>query len=133
MDAPQSQTDTLPQVLVVDDETGLRDMLRWHLTEHHVLVETAQNAFEATRLLARHPFDLVITDYTMPQRDGMKLLQEVKGSTPETEVIIMTGFGTVEMAVEAMREGAFDFILKPFDLHHFLERVHAALKKGLTK
>ena len=61
-----------------------------------------------------NPFDLVITDVRMPRKDGMTLLREIKKTSPQTPVVVVSGYGTVETAVEAMRDGAFDYILKPF-------------------
>jgi DNA-binding NtrC family response regulator len=114
-------------VLVVDDEGGFRDMLQWYLKEHDLHVEVAKDGAEAVARAAEGKYSLVITDLTMPRLDGLKLLEEIKKMMPETAVIVITGFGTVETAVQAMRKGAFDFILKPFDLEFLIKRIKQAL------
>jgi DNA-binding NtrC family response regulator len=114
-------------VLVVDDEPGLRKMLEWELTHHGMTVETAENGAEGVQMASRKAFDVIISDVTMPEMDGLKLLQEIKRSAPQTAVIIATGFGAVETAVFAMQKGAFDFILKPYDLEHLLACVKKAV------
>ncbi len=114
-------------VLVVDDESGYRDMLQWSLKKYAVHVDVAKDGAEALHLIANSHYSVIITDITMPRLDGLKLLDEVKKSNPQAFVIIVTGFGTVESAVYAMKKGAFDFILKPFDLEVLLNRVKQAL------
>ncbi len=76
--------------------------------------------------MKKKKFDVVITDITMPQMDGIKLLEEVKKISPTTEVIVVTGFGAVETAVFAMRQGAFDFVIKPYDLDYLMACVKKA-------
>lgn len=122
-----------PRILVVDDEVGLREMLRWSLVEKGFEVEMASNGDEAAQLLGKGKFSLVLTDHAMPELDGLKLLQKVKKTFPEIPVIIMTGFGTVETAVHAMKEGAFDFILKPFDMDYLVRRLQEALSGAAPK
>ena len=110
-------------VLVVDDEPGFRNMLQWELTHEGMTVETAENGAEGVRMAEQKHFDVIISDITMPEMDGLKLLQEIQRSAPQTAVIIATGFGAVETAVFAMQKGAVDFILKPYDLGHLLSCV----------
>lgn len=116
-------------VLVVDDEVGFRDLLRWELSSLGIHVETAENGFEGAKMAAKLKFDVIITDITMPEMDGLKLLQELKKIAPETAVIISTGFGAIETAVYAMKNGAFDFVLKPYDLDHLVTRVRQAMER----
>jgi DNA-binding NtrC family response regulator len=116
-------------VLVVDDEPGIRDMLRWELSSQGMVVETAENGVQGVAMAGKKTYDLIITDVTMPEMDGLKLLQEIQRTSPETAVIIATGFGAVETAVFAMRTGAFDFILKPFDLEHLLSCIQKAVER----
>ena len=81
--------------------------------------------------MAQHPFDLVISDITMPRVEGLALLETIKQTYPTSKVILMTGFSTVETAVSAMRIGAFDFLLKPFRLSALLKAVDRAVaEKG---
>ncbi|MBI4395504.1 MAG: response regulator [Elusimicrobia bacterium] len=114
-------------VLVVDDEPGFRDMLKWYLSDHDLDVEVAKDGAEAMARAAGGKYSLVITDLTMPKLDGLKLLEEIKQKRPDISVIVVTGFGTVETAVHAMKGGASDFILKPFNLDHLLVRIKEAL------
>jgi two-component system, NtrC family, response regulator GlrR len=116
-------------VLVVDDEPGFRRMLEWELSSRGMKVETAENGAEGVRMAEKQTFDVIITDITMPEMDGLKLLQEIKRSAPGTEVIVATGFGAVETAVFAMQKGAFDFVLKPYDLEHLMRRVKDAVDR----
>jgi DNA-binding NtrC family response regulator len=105
-------------ILVVDDEPGFRRLLEWELRTRGMNVETAENGAEGVQLASTKHFDVVVTDLTMPKMDGLKFLDEVKRVTPQTEVIVVTGFGAVETAVYVMQRGAFDFVLKPYDLDH---------------
>jgi len=114
------------RVLVVDDEEGFRDLLRWELASAGMAVQTATSGDEGVDRLNESTFDVVVTDITMPKMDGLKLLQHVKETSPQTEVIVVTGFSAVETAVYAMRHGAYDFILKPYDMNDLMSRVKKA-------
>jgi len=117
------------RVLVVDDEPGFQKMLEWELTTQGMIVEVASNGVEGLRLASQNTYDVIISDITMPEMDGLKLLQEIQRTAPQTAVIIATGFGAVETAVFAMKKGAFDFILKPYDLAHLLSSVNRAVER----
>lgn len=116
-------------VLVVDDDPGFRDMLQWYLSEHGFNVQAAQNGTEALEMSKSRKFSLVITDVTMPKLNGLELLGKLKQELNDTAVILATGFGTVETAVYAMKKGASDFILKPFNLKVLGKAVQSALNK----
>ncbi len=118
---------TARPILVVDDEQNMRTALFEALTRQGHAVDTAENGQEALEKFRTRPFDLVITDLRMPRTDGMEVLREVKKSAPQTPVVVVTGYGTVDNAVEAMREGAFDYIVKPFSLDLIEETVDRAL------
>ncbi len=105
----------MPKVLVVDDDASLRRILEYNLAEEGHAVATAASGEEALEALERTGFDLVVTDIKMPGIDGMELLRRVKARCPDTQVIVITAFGTIEMAVEAMKAGAFEYITKPFN------------------
>lgn len=115
-------------VLVVDDEPGFRSLLQWELQSRGMNVQIAENGAEGVQMAGETKFDVIITDITMPEMDGLKLLEEIKRTAPETEVIVATGFGAVETAVHAMKKGAFDFVLKPYDLEHLMARVRQAVE-----
>jgi two-component system NtrC family response regulator len=101
-------------ILIVDDEKNYLVILEALLAPEGYEVITEVNALNALRLIKETDFDLVITDMKMPKMDGFKLLDEAKKIDPELPVIIMTAYGTIEMAVEAMKKRAYDYITKPF-------------------
>lgn len=103
-------------ILVVDDEPMQRDVLTGYLRKRRYTVAQAASAAEASAFLAKEHVDLVLTDMNMPGRTGHELLVSVRAAHPETDVVVMTAFGTIEHAVAAMRAGAYDFISKPIDL-----------------
>jgi len=123
MPAEPMEAKKMLTVLVVDDEPGFRKMLEWELSSEGMKVETAENGAQGLRMASQKTYDVIISDVTMPEMDGLKLLQEIQKSAPQTAVIIATGFGAVETAVFAMQKGASDFILKPYDLGHLLSCV----------
>lgn len=121
------------RILVIDDEKGLRDFLCYELAERGYEVAAAADAAEALEWLESHDFGLVISDVRMPGMDGVALLREIRRSHPRVEVILTTGFGTVETAVEAMKHGAFDFLLKPVEVERLTTAVSRALEAGELK
>jgi DNA-binding NtrC family response regulator len=102
------------RILVVDDEALIRDFLREALTRRSYHAELAEDGKQAKEILKDERFDMVVTDLKMPGVSGLDLLRFIKAHHPETQVIMMTAYGTIENAVEAMRLGAFDYITKPF-------------------
>ncbi|MDZ7695899.1 MAG: sigma-54 dependent transcriptional regulator [Deltaproteobacteria bacterium] len=102
------------RIMVVDDEMIVRESLfHWFEKSGHA-VETAASGFEAIKKLEERPFDLLFVDIKMPKMGGMELLEKVKVEYPETDVVIITAYGSIESAVEAMKKGASDYLLKPF-------------------
>lgn len=114
-------------ILIVDDEKNYLVILEALLAPEGYEIITEDNAFNALRLLREMDLDLVITDMKMPGRNGMELLEEAKEKDPELPVIIMTAYGTIEMAVEAMKKRAYDYITKPFRN----EELKLTIKKAL--
>ncbi|MDT8440283.1 MAG: sigma-54 dependent transcriptional regulator [Desulfuromonadales bacterium] len=102
------------RILVVDDEQSMRDFLSIMLHREGYQVEVANDGAQAVQHLRQHSFDLVISDMKMPRMNGLELLTHIKERTPETVVLMMTAFSTTEEAVEAMKQGAYDYITKPF-------------------
>jgi two-component system response regulator AtoC len=101
-------------ILIVDDDQNMRSsLLEWFESENHH-VYSASSGEEAIKKIEDGNFNIVITDLKMPGIDGLELLRYVKREHPNTEVIIMTAYGTVETAVNAMKEGAYDYVVKPF-------------------
>ena len=117
-----------PTILIIDDDTSLRRVLEYNLQEAGYSVAAAAGGEEGLRLFAEvQPF-LVISDMKMPGMDGMQVLQSVKQRSPETPVIMITAFGSVDMAVEAMKAGAYDYITKPFNRDELRLTVAKALQ-----
>jgi two-component system response regulator HydG len=101
-------------IMVVDDEEIVRESLFHWFKKYGHAVETASSGFEALDKLEKHPFQLLFVDIKMPGMDGIELLEKVKTEYPDTIVIIITAYGSIESAVKAMRIGASDYLLKPF-------------------
>jgi len=121
-------------ILVVDDESDVREVLVELLKEHGYSVTGSETVAEALRKISEDVYDLIITDLKMGDRSGMEILRAAKDTTPTVEVIMITGYGTVESAVEAMRLGAFDYIMKPWNMDELLVRVERALgRKRMTE
>ncbi len=114
-------------ILIVDDEASVRLSLEKALSKVGFLTKSAVSGNEALHILEHKSVDLVLSDLKMPDGDGLELLREVKKSSPKTEVILLTGYGTIEKAVEAMKEGAYDFITKPFKKALILSTVERAI------
>jgi DNA-binding NtrC family response regulator len=117
------------KVLVVDDEAGMRKSLAIMLRREGYAVTEAAGGKEAVDQLGREVFDLVVADLNMEDLSGLDVLRHVRQTSPDVEVILMTGYGTIESAVEAMKLGAYDFITKPFQSEEILLRVRNAADK----
>ena len=118
-------------ILIVDDEPDMLHLLQRSLApDLKCRIETAASAREALAVLMQDSFDLVLADIKMPQMNGLELLDVIKRDYPNMTVIMMTAFGGVETAVEAMRNGAYDFISKPFDHETILVRLEKALERS---
>jgi response regulator RpfG family c-di-GMP phosphodiesterase len=118
-----------PRILVVDDEKFIRDILADFLGMEGYAVRTADDGASAASELKRNRYDMVISDLKMPRMGGLELLKEVNESCPGTLTVIMTGFGTVETAIDAMKRGAYDYILKPFKVEEIVHIVQRGLEK----
>ena len=115
-------------ILVVDDEKNYLLVLKELLVDEGYEVLTAQSGANALAILSETELDLVVTDMKMPGMSGLELLERLKQKDPQLPVVMMTAFGTVEKAVEAMKKGAFDYISKPFDNESLKKTVATALK-----
>ena len=120
---------TISSILVVDDELSMREFLEILLTKEGYSVSCAANGEEACTILDREIFDLVIADIRMDNIDGIAVLRKVKEVNSETPVIIISAFATAETAVEAMKDGAYDYVPKPFNTGEFKKIVRDALHK----
>ena len=110
--------------LIVDDERDIRELLTLTLGRMGLRIDTAANVGEARELLARNTYDLCFTDMRLPDGNGIDLVGEISRKYPNTPVAMITAFGNIELAVEALKAGAFDFVSKPVDL---------AVLRGLVK
>ena len=115
-------------VLVVDDEPKLCDLLASALSQNAITVFTAGNGLHALKVLGEEDIDLVISDWRMPGMDGAQLLATIKSRFPHLPVIVMTAYSTVKNAVQSMRNGAFDYIAKPFDIDELDITISKALQ-----
>ncbi len=118
-------------ILVVDDDEDILDLIERHLSNRGYEVLTAYDGEQAISLLDKLMFDLVITDLKMPKFDGMEVLRKAKEKDPNIEVVILTGHGTMDSVVEALRDGgAFDYLQKPL---HNIKQLSFVTKKALER
>jgi response regulator RpfG family c-di-GMP phosphodiesterase len=128
MDRDPSLTSPAPRVLVVDDEKVIREILADFLSLEGFSVAVAPDGLSALERLGQESFDMVISDLKMPNIGGLELLEQIKIHHENVLTVIMTGFGTVETAIEAMKKGAYDYILKPFNVEEVIHIVHRGLE-----
>lgn len=116
-------------ILVVDDDEFVCNSLKWLLLDEGYEVEVAGDGKSALELLSKRTFDLILTDLMMPEVDGLAVLKEVKQTSPTTGVIILTGYGTLEAAMSALEDGAYDFLTKPCDDGEMKYKIRGALRQ----
>ena len=119
----------MARILVVDDEKKMTRVLKLLLDGEGHTTDTSGSAEDAVRLLDQYIYDIVVTDLKMPGKSGIDLLRDVKEKRPETEVVMMTAYATTRSAVEAMKSGAYDYIIKPFENDELLLLVKRILEK----
>jgi response regulator RpfG family c-di-GMP phosphodiesterase len=124
-----SSPDERPRVLIVDDEKFIRDILADFLGMEGYIVRTAEDGAAALTELGNAHYDLIISDLKMPRMGGIELLDAIGTAAPNALTVIMTGFGTVETAIDAMKRGAYDYILKPFKVEEVIRVVQRGLEK----
>lgn len=118
----------MAKILIIDDERSIRNSLREILEYEGYEVKDASDGVEGFKIASEEKFDIILSDIKMPKMDGLELLEKLKESGVDSQIIMISGHGTIETAVEAIRNGAFDFIAKPLDLN----RVLITLKNALT-
>ncbi|HMV82804.1 MAG TPA: sigma-54 dependent transcriptional regulator [Blastocatellia bacterium] len=116
-------------ILVVDDDTTVLSLMRFHLERENFEVFTAESGEEGLKLLAVRPFDVALLDLRLPDLDGLELVKRCKELSPETEVIVITGYASVSIAVEATRAGAFYFVEKPIEFEQLVPLVSKAVER----
>ena len=107
-----------PNILFVDDDLDILDMVEKYLKRHEYRIHTCDNGLNALKMLQEKDFAVVFTDYKMPELNGLELLAAIKKYRPATEVVIITGYGSMESAIQAMKFGSYDYLQKPFKLDH---------------
>src|SRR5271157_5238613 len=125
---PQGHT-----ILVVDDDETIRGFLRDLLTANGHEVEAAENARSASDMLKSREFELVLTDLMLPDGDGLEVLRMARARPYEPEVLVITAYGTIDSAVEAVRGGAFDYLTKPIATQKLLLTVDRAIERRTLK
>ncbi|MFZ4783948.1 MAG: sigma-54-dependent transcriptional regulator [Flavobacteriales bacterium] len=116
----------MPKILIIDDEAAIRGALKEILEYESFEVSEAEDGISALKIVEKEQFDLIFCDIKMPKMDGLEVLEKLKEKGIDTPVVIITGHGTVETAVEALKKGAYDFIQKPLDLNRVLVTVRNA-------
>ncbi|MFJ4145424.1 sigma-54-dependent transcriptional regulator [Pseudomonas sp. NPDC089734] len=116
------------KILIVDDEPDIRELLEITLGRMKLDTRSARNVTEAREWLAREPFDLCLTDMRLPDGNGLELVQHMQQAFPQTPVAMITAHGSLDMAIHALKAGAFDFLTKPVDLNRLRELVSSALR-----
>jgi len=116
--------------MLVDDETQFVEITEKRLSARNVKIVTAASAEECLETLSAHEtLDVIVLDMKMPGMDGLEALKKIKRDFPLIEVIMLTGHGTMDTAISAMKKGAFDFLVKPFNIDELLLNIEAATKK----
>ncbi len=116
------------KLMLVDDEERFLSTLAKRLAEKGMQVQTASSGFEALETIRDKSVDIVVLDIKMPQMDGIQTLGHIKKIDPDVEVILLTGHANVESAVEGMRLGAYDYLMKPCELEQLIEKILSAYK-----
>ncbi len=119
----------MAKILVIDDESSIRNTLKDILEYEKFEVTLAEDAEEALEKIQQGPFDVVLCDIKMPKMDGITLLDKIREHDPDASVVMISGHGTIDTAVEAIKKGAYDFISKPLDLNRLLITIRNAMDK----
>jgi len=120
----------MPRILIIDDEKSIRRTLREILEYENFKVEEAQDGLEGLNIALKEKFDIILCDIKMPKMDGMEALEKLIAAAVDAPVVMISGHGNIETAVEAVKKGAYDFIQKPLDLNRLLVTIRNALDKS---
>lgn len=121
----------MPKILIIDDEKSIRRTLREILEYEKYQVDEATEGLEGISLIQKEKYDVVLCDIKMPKMDGIDVLEKITESNADIPVVMISGHGTIETAVEAVKKGAFDFIAKPLDLNRLLVTIRNAMDKSV--
>ncbi len=117
------------KVLLVDDEEEFLEIMAERMRARNIDVTTTTSAKEAIEMIDKNMYDAVVMDFMMPEINGLEALKTIKEKNPEMQIILLTGFATIDKGVEAIKAGAFDFIEKPADLDELSEKIKQAHHK----
>lgn len=120
----------MARILIIDDEKSIRRTLREILEYENFKVEEAADGLEGLTLVQKEKFDIILCDIKMPKMDGMEALDKFMEANVDAPIIMISGHGNIETAVEAVKKGAYDFIQKPLDLNRLLVTIRNALDKS---
>ncbi|UCG26624.1 MAG: sigma-54-dependent Fis family transcriptional regulator, partial [Bacteroidales bacterium] len=120
----------MPRILVIDDEKSIRNSLKEVLEYEKHAVDLATDGMEGLELFSNNAYDVVLCDIKMPKMDGIEVLERIFKISTEVPVIMISGHGNIDTAVEAIKKGAFDFIEKPLDLNRLLITIRNAMDKS---
>src|SRR5437868_2148840 len=125
--APGREELAAGSILIIDDEAAIRESLQTLLEMEGYEVETASDGHDGLIRVSEHPFDLVVLDFALPERNGIEILQDIRERDSELAVIMITAYGTVENAINAIQAGANNFIQKPWDNEKLLADVRTSV------
>ncbi|MFI5220487.1 MAG: sigma-54-dependent transcriptional regulator [Bacteroidia bacterium] len=120
----------MPKILIIDDEKSIRNTLKEILAYEHYEVHEAPDGIEGIKIAEKEKYDLILCDIKMPKMDGMEVLEKLMEKNNDVPVVMISGHGTIDTAVEAIKKGAFDYISKPLDLNRMLVTVRNALERN---
>src|SRR5579863_8981487 len=120
---------TAGSILIIDDEAAIRESLETLLEFEGYSVDSADTGEQGLTRLGEHPFDLVLLDFALPDRNGLEVLEDIRDRDPQMAVIMITAYGTVDNAVRAIQKGAANFIQKPWDNEKLLADVRASVAR----
>ncbi|MFD2563262.1 sigma-54-dependent transcriptional regulator [Aquimarina rubra] len=123
----------MSRLLIVEDDVAFCTMLKTFLQKKGYEVSTSFSGNEAVLQIQEHTFDIVLTDVRLPDRDGITLLDDIRAKNPKTQVVIMTGYAEINMAVSAIKQGAFDYVSKPFNPDKILQIIEKALNTDVKE
>ncbi|WBL22677.1 sigma-54-dependent transcriptional regulator [Zunongwangia sp. HRR-M8] len=123
----------MPKILIVEDDVPFGTMLKTFLSKRDYETELCFSGEDALKIISKSNFNLVLTDVRLPDKDGLAILKEVKAKNPATQVIVMTSYAEISMAVKAMKDGAFDYVSKPFRPESILQTIENALQTKVVE
>jgi len=123
------RVNALPKVLLVEDEPDFRNLVAHELGEEGYGVSVATDGLAAISCLAENEYDVVVTDVRMPGASGVEVLRAARTRMPDTEIVMTTGYASLDLAIECLRAGAFDFVQKPFNVVDLVSTVGRALAR----